>query len=84
MGNKSQQWARAILDVIDAGPGIPEDERERVFTPFHRLGPDATGTGLGLSLVRQIARLHGGEATVAPHPEPPSCFRVMLPAKSAA
>jgi len=79
-----REGARAILDVIDAGPGIPEDERERVFMPFHRLGPDATGTGLGLSLVRQIARLHGGEATVAPHPEPPSCFRVMLPAKSAA
>ena len=55
-----------VLDVIDAGPGIPEAERERVFTPFHRLGEDGAGTGLGLSLVRQIARLHGGDAVVAP------------------
>lgn len=49
----------------------------RVFTPFHRLGTE--GAGLGLSLVRQIAGLHGGEATVA-RAGVPSCFRVMLPA----
>ena len=73
---------RVVLDVIDAGPGIPEAERERVFTPFHRLSEDAAGTGLGLSLVRQIARLHGGDAMVAPHPEQPSCFRVTLPANA--
>ncbi len=69
-----------ILDVIDAGPGIPEAERERVFSPFHRLSEDNAGTGLGLSLVRQIARLHGGDAVVAPRPSRPSCFRVTLPA----
>ncbi len=68
-----------VLDVIDAGPGIPEAERERVFTPFHRLSEDDAGTGLGLSLVRQIARLHGGDAVVAPRPSRPSCFRVTLP-----
>jgi signal transduction histidine kinase len=68
-----------VLDVIDAGPGIPEAERERVFTPFHRLNADSAGTGLGLSLVRQIARLHGGDAVVAPRPSRPSCFRVTLP-----
>lgn len=72
-----------ILDVIDAGPGIPEAERERVFTPFHRLNDNSAGTGLGLSLVRQIARLHGGDAMVAPRPSRPSCFRVTLPAKAA-
>ena len=69
-----------ILEVVDAGPGIPEAERERVFTPFHRLSEDNTGTGLGLSLVRQIARLHGGDAAVAPRPSRPSCFRVTLSA----
>ncbi|MPZ38591.1 MAG: HAMP domain-containing protein [Rhizobiales bacterium] len=74
--------ARAVLDVIDAGPGIPDAERERVFAPFHRLGRDGTGTGLGLSLVRQIARLHGGDATVAQQPPTSSCFRVTLPAKA--
>jgi signal transduction histidine kinase len=49
------------LAVTDAGPGIPEGERERLFTAFHR-GGDGKGHGLGLSLVRQIARQHGGEA----------------------
>jgi signal transduction histidine kinase len=71
---------RAVLDVIDSGPGIPEAERERVFAPFHRLGADAVGTGLGLSLVRQIARLHGGDATLAPRAGVPGCFRIVLPA----
>ena len=52
-------------------------ERERVFTPFHRLGHDGKGAGLGLSLVRQIARLHGGDAVVVPRDQ--SCFRVSLP-----
>jgi signal transduction histidine kinase len=49
------------LTVTDAGPGIPEGEREMLFTAFHR-GGDGKGHGLGLSLVRQIARQHGGEA----------------------
>jgi signal transduction histidine kinase len=70
--------ARVTLDVADSGAGIPENERERVFTPFHRLGQDAKGAGLGLSLVRQIARLHGGDAVVVPRDQ--SCFRVSLPA----
>jgi signal transduction histidine kinase len=72
--------AFAVLDVADAGKGVPENERERVFTPFHRLGKDAKGAGLGLSLVRQIARLHGGDAVVSPRGLAPSCFRVSLPA----
>ena len=71
-----------MLDVIDGGAGIPAAERERVFTPFHRLANE--GTGLGLSLVRQIARLHGGDAVVAPRPDAPSCFRISLPAADAA
>jgi len=70
--------AFAVLDVTDFGKGVPESERERVFTPFHRLGNDSTGAGLGLSLVRQIARLHGGDAVVAPRAQAESCFRVTL------
>ena len=46
---------------------------------FHRLGADATGSGLGLALVRQIARLHGGDAVVAPRAGAPGCFRITLP-----
>jgi signal transduction histidine kinase len=70
--------ARVTLDVADGGAGVPASERERVFTPFHRLGHDGKGAGLGLSLVRQIARLHGGDAVVVPRDQ--SCFRVSLPA----
>ena len=74
---------RALLEVMDAGAGIPEAERERVFSPFYRLSGDAgeghQGAGLGLALVRQIARLHGGDAVVAPRPDSPSCFAVSLP-----
>jgi signal transduction histidine kinase len=71
---------RAILEVADAGAGIPEAERDQVFAPFHRLAGESRGAGLGLALVRQIARLHGGDAVVAPRPGQPSCFRVSLPA----
>jgi signal transduction histidine kinase len=69
----------AALEVMDGGEGIPPAERERVFEPFHRLGSDSKGAGLGLALVRQIARLHGGDAVVAPRAGAPSCFRITLP-----
>lgn len=69
----------AALDVIDAGPGIPPSQREQVFAPFYRLAGDPRGAGLGLSLVRQIARLHGGDAVAEATFEAPSCFKVTLP-----
>ncbi|MEP2119957.1 MAG: HAMP domain-containing sensor histidine kinase [Bauldia litoralis] len=72
---------RAAIRVLDTGEGIPEAEREKVFTPFHRLGGDRPGAGLGLSLVRQIARLHGGDVAVWSDPSLRiSGFRVDLPA----
>jgi signal transduction histidine kinase len=74
-----REGAHAVIEVADGGAGIPESERDRVFTPFCRLGGETKGAGLGLALVRQIARLHGGEAAVAPRPQQPSCFRVILP-----
>lgn len=71
---------QALLDVRDHGPVIGEAARERLFSPFYRIpGRDgAKGTGLGLALVRQIARHHGGD--VAYNPERGSCFTVALPA----
>jgi len=65
----------AELSVCDGGAGIPESARERVFEPFHRAGA-GRGTGLGLALVRQIARRHGGDAYSRG-----SCFIVTLPLK---
>jgi len=73
----------AVLDVMDQGEGIPAAERERVFAPFHRLGSDGKGVGLGLALVRQIARLHGGDAAIAQRPDAPVCFRIAMPALAA-
>ena len=57
----------AELEVRDHGPGIPEAERENVFDRFVRLEPSRStpGNGLGLSLVRAVARRHGGRVTLA-------------------
>jgi two-component system, OmpR family, sensor histidine kinase RstB len=69
----------AVLRVIDAGCGIPEAQREQVFLPFFQLAGHRTGTGLGLPLVRQITRLHGGEAVATSRPGAPSCFVITIP-----
>ena len=73
---------RAVVTVSDQGPGVAADEVERVFTPFYRArGSKGTGgTGLGLSLVRQIAHQHGGEAAWAGTTDRSSAIRVMLSA----
>lgn len=57
---------RAILEIEDNGPGIPIGERERVFEPFYRLAAEAeSGAGLGLSIVRDIARAHGASVELS-------------------
>jgi len=69
------------LDVCDGGPGIPEPERERIFEPFYRVAgasEAAGGVGLGLALVRQIARRHGGDAHCLAN-RAGACLRVTLP-----
>jgi signal transduction histidine kinase len=75
------------LDVCDGGNGVPPEERENIFAPFYRL-PGARerdgGVGLGLALVRQIARRHGGDVNCIENDGPGSCFRVLLPALPAA
>ncbi len=72
---------RAELAVCDHGPGVPEAERERVFDAFYRHTgtKEIAGAGLGLALVRQIARRHGGEARCAPQSGRGSCFIVVVP-----
>jgi signal transduction histidine kinase len=68
------------IRVRDRGPGIPESERERVFEPFYRasIAPQGAGLGLGLSLVRRIARLHGGDARCVAREGGGSVFEVTL------
>jgi len=57
---------RAVLEVADCGPGIPEEDRESVFDRFVRLEPSRStpGNGLGLSLVRAVIRRHGGSVSL--------------------
>jgi len=74
---------RAWIEVSDRGPGVSEGEREKIFEPFHRLAGAAEtgrGSGLGLALVRQIARNHGGDAVCLAADGGGSRFRVVLPA----
>src|SRR5712672_1003890 len=74
---------RAVLDIADHGPGVPASERERIFEPFYRLEQtreNGRGSGLGLALVRQIARRHGGEAVCLAAEGGGSRFRIDLPA----
>jgi signal transduction histidine kinase len=73
----------AIVEVDDNGPGVPEAEIERAFEPFHRLegsrSRETGGAGLGLAVVRAIARGHGGEVILANRPEGGLTARVTLP-----
>jgi signal transduction histidine kinase len=73
---------RAEIEVRDHGPGIPEAEREKIFAPFYRLTGSAEtgrGSGLGLALVRQIARSHGGDVQCLAAEGGGSLFRITLP-----
>jgi two-component system sensor histidine kinase HupT/HoxJ len=56
---------RAVLSVADTGPGIPPEQRVRIFDPFYTTKPVGRGTGLGLSISHKIAEEHGGSLTLA-------------------
>ncbi len=61
---------RVDLRVVDRGPGIPPDQRDRMFQPFQRLGDQSNdgGTGLGLAVARGFVDAMGGEITVEDTP----------------
>jgi signal transduction histidine kinase len=67
------------FEISDEGPGIPEAERAKVFTPFYRLRPSSVGTGLGLHLVQEIVARHGGQIGVGDAPQGGARFWVKLP-----
>jgi signal transduction histidine kinase len=75
--------SRVNLEVRDHGIGIPPNEQEKIFEKFYRCGDplvhNIKGSGLGLSLVRHIARAHGGEVLVESTPEKGSKFTIALP-----
>lgn len=67
------------FEVEDDGPGIPPDERTRVFEPFHRLRPRSAGSGLGLHLVQQVVEHHGGHVSILGAPGGGTIARVEFP-----
>lgn len=77
----SNNWA--VLTVADEGPGIPESERHRIFEAFVQgtanSGGEVAGSGVGLSIVREYVRAHGGSINIANADDRGSHIRVELP-----
>jgi signal transduction histidine kinase len=73
-----------VVEVADEGDGIPAADLERMFQHGVRLTNDRPGSGLGLSVVRAIARAHGGEVEAESSPGQGAMFRLVLPGASGA
>jgi two-component system sensor histidine kinase GlrK len=78
--NVSRNGELAVVDVIDEGPGIAEEDRDRIFEPFFRspAAREVSGVGLGLAIARELALAHQGQLDVMPG-ETGSHFRLVLP-----
>lgn len=74
---------RAVLEVADQGPGIPDDDSRRVFERFFRADPSRTrgsgGAGLGLAIVAAVSEAHGGSVSATSAPGRGTTIRVELP-----
>jgi two-component system sensor histidine kinase GlrK len=72
-----------VIDVIDSGPGIPTDERNRIFEAFYQgktpQGGHVKGTGIGLSVVTEFVNAHGGAIEIIDRPAGGAHFRIRLP-----
>jgi len=75
--------SQVLIRVANTGPQIPLADRDRIFERFHRADPARTGrvegTGLGLSLAREIIRAHSGDLSLEAYDNRLNCFRVKLP-----
>ena len=82
-GRVFAEAGQAVIEIDDEGPGIAAAEMERVFDPFYRGEPSRSretgGTGLGLAVVRSIARAHGGDVTLRNRKGGGLTARVSLP-----
>ncbi|RYY63138.1 MAG: response regulator, partial [Chitinophagaceae bacterium] len=78
-----QEGSDLAVFVADTGIGIPEDQLSKVFNRFHRIeargGRSQEGTGIGLAMVRELVRLHGGRIDVESRPGEGSRFTIHLP-----
>ena len=79
----SRKAERVMVDIMDEGPGIPSDERERIFEAFFQgrvpPGRHVRGTGIGLSVVHECVEAHGGKVGVRVRPTGGAHFRITLP-----
>jgi two-component system sensor histidine kinase PilS (NtrC family) len=80
--HRSPQARQVMLDVLDTGPGIAAADLPHLFEPFFTTS--AAGTGLGLYISRELCALNGATLEYLPVPGSGSCFRLRLPAASAA
>ena len=71
---------RCEIDVIDHGPGVRDNLRDRLFEPFVSAAPEAGGTGLGLAIARELTRAMGGELALIRTGAEGTTFRITLPA----
>ncbi len=71
------EGARLVIEVSDHGPGVPEDDREKIFEPFHT--GKTQGTGLGLAVARRVVESHGGTLSVLSAPSGGALFRAEIP-----
>lgn len=72
----------ATIRVADTGPGIPDDLRARLFSPFQSQAKPG-GTGLGLAIAAELVKAHGGSIRLVDRPGPGAVFEVVIPARGA-
>ena len=80
MLHRTSQWVQ--VSICDNGPGIPEDEQERIFLDRVRLpqtSVSTSGFGVGLSVCRRIVEVHGGKIWVVSEPDKGACFYLTVP-----
>jgi signal transduction histidine kinase len=86
-GRRESPLPYAEIKVLDRGSGVPRGSGEKIFEKFYRahdsLGSGVQGSGLGLTIARQIARAHGGDVVYEPREGGGSCFVLRLPLQKA-
>ncbi len=73
-------YAWTVLEVVDRGPGIPQEHRSRIFDPKYRAGHPASGSGLGLAIARALVQAHHGDIAAGDTPGGGTTIRIRLPA----
>jgi signal transduction histidine kinase len=85
LARRESPLPHAEVKVLDRGSGVPRGSGEKIFEKFYRahdsLSSGVQGSGLGLTIARQIARAHGGDVVYEPREGGGSCFILRLPLK---